>query len=206
MFYYIRGTVAINEPNLVVIDAGGVGYAVSTSLTSCASVRVGETVTFYTHLHVREDIFEIYGFSTREELGCFKQLINISGVGPKAALAILGACTPARLALAVVTGDEKALTAAPGVGKKLAQRIILELKDKMSQEQLSSAGSDFVAPTTSNVALETGASAELAAAMEALTSKDFGYSSIQVQTVLKGLDLTGMSAGEIIRLALKKLF
>lgn len=200
MFYYIRGTVAINEPNLVVIDAGGVGYAVSTSLTSCASVRVGETVTFYTHLHVREDIFEIYGFSTREELGCFKQLINISGVGPKAALAILGACTPARLALAVVTGDEKALTAAPGVGKKLAQRIILELKDKMSQEQLSSAGSDF----TVSAAPVPGASAEVNDALAALTA--LGYSAAQAQTALKGQDLTGMSADEIIRLALKKLF
>ena len=200
MFYYIRGTVAINEPNLVVIDAGGVGYAVSTSLTSCASVRVGETVTFYTHLHVREDIFEIYGFSTREELGCFKQLINISGVGPKAALAILGACTPARLALAVVTGDEKALTAAPGVGKKLAQRIILELKDKMSQEQLSSAGSDF----TASAAPVPGASAEVNDALAALTA--LGYSAAQAQTALKGQDLTGMSADEIIRLALKKLF
>ena len=200
MFYYIRGTVAIIEPNLVVIDAGGVGYAISTSLTSCAAVRVGETATFYTHLHVREDIFEIYGFSSREELGCFKQLINISGVGPKAALAILGACTPARLALAVVTGDEKALTAAPGVGKKLAQRIILELKDKMSQEQLTSAGGDFVAPA----AQVGGMSAELSDALAALTA--LGYSSAQAQTALKGQDLAGMSADEIIRLALKKLF
>ena len=200
MFYYIRGTVAIIEPNLVVIDAGGVGYAISTSLTSCAAVRVGETATFYTHLHVREDIFEIYGFSSREELGCFKQLINISGVGPKAALAILGACTPARLALAVVTGDEKALTAAPGVGKKLAQRIILELKDKMSQEQLGSAGGDF----TVAAAPIPGGSAELNDALAALQA--LGYSAAQAQTALKGQDLAGMSADEIIRLALKKLF
>ena len=200
MFYYIRGTVAVNEPNLVVIDAGGVGYAISTSLTSCASVRTGETATFYTHLHVREDIFEIYGFSSREELACFKQLINISGVGPKAALAILGVCTPSKLALSVVTGDEKALTAAPGVGKKLAQRIILELKDKMSQEQLTSAGGDFTMPA----AAVPGASAELNDALAALTA--LGYSTAQAQTALKGQDLTGMSADEIIRLALKKLF
>ena len=136
MFYYISGKVAVIEPGMVVIDAGGVGYALNTSYTSARSVKTGEQATFYTYLHVREGIFELYGFARREELSCFKQLIAISGVGPKAAIAILGAVTPEKLALCVISGDEKALTAAPGIGKKLAQRILLEMKDKMSKDQL----------------------------------------------------------------------
>ena len=139
MFYFIRGTVAHTAPGLVVIDANGVGYALNTSYLSASSVKTGDTATFYTYLYVREDIFDLYGFATQEELTCFKQLIAISGVGPKAAAAILGVVTPQKLALAVVTGDEKALCQAPGIGKKLAQRIILELKDKMAKNQLESA-------------------------------------------------------------------
>ena len=139
MFYYISGKVAVIEPGMVVIDAGGVGYALNTSYTSARSVKTGEQATFYTYLHVREGIFELYGFARREELSCFKQLIAISGVGPKAAIAILGAVTPEKLALCVISGDEKALTAAPGIGKKLAQRILLEMKDKMSKDQLEAA-------------------------------------------------------------------
>ena len=117
MFYYISGKVAVIEPGMVVIDAGGVGYAINTSYTSARSVKTGEQATFYTYLHVREGIFDLYGFGRREELSCFKQLIAISGVGPKAALAILGAVTPEKLALCVISGDEKALTAAAGIGK-----------------------------------------------------------------------------------------
>ena len=133
MFYYISGKVAAAEAGLVVIDAGGVGYAINTSYLSARSVKVGEQALFYTFLRVAENIFELYGFIRREELDCFKQLVAISGVGPRAALAILGTVTPEKLALCVISGDEKALTAAPGVGKKLAQRILLELKDKMSR-------------------------------------------------------------------------
>ena len=141
MFYYVKGKVAICEPGLVVIDAGGVGYAVQTSATSASQVQPGDNATFYTYLHVREDIFDLYGFITRDELDCFKLLLGISGVGPKAALSILSVTNPASLALAVLTDDQKALSAAPGVGKKLAQRIILELKDRMSKGQLESAAS-----------------------------------------------------------------
>ena len=136
MFYFIRGKVAVSEPGLVVIDAGGVGYGIMTSLTSSAQAQLGDTVTFYTYLHVRDSIFDLYGFISREELDCFKLLIGISGVGPKAALSILGVTTPSKLALAVLTDDQKVIQAAPGVGKKLAQRIILELKDRMTKGQL----------------------------------------------------------------------
>ena len=124
MFYYIKGVVGQTAPNLVVLEAGGVGYALNTSYVSSSSVRKGEQAQFFTYLHVREEIFELYGFATEEELNCFKMLIGISGVGPKAALAILSVVTPSKLALCVISEDEKALTQAQGVGKKLAQRII----------------------------------------------------------------------------------
>ena len=135
MFYYVSGTVAHVEPYLAVIDCGGVGYACKTTSTTISQLQVGKASKLYTYLHVGEGIFDLYGFATQGELGSFKQLIGISGVGPKAALAILSVCTPQGLAMAVITGDEKALIAAPGIGKKIAQRIILELKDKLAKEQ-----------------------------------------------------------------------
>ena len=131
MFYYLDGTVAEILPGLAVIDCGGVGYACLTSNHTLSQLRKGERGTLYTFLNVGESVFDLYGFSSSKELESFRMLLGVSGVGPKAALAILSACTPEALALAVVSGDEKALTAAPGVGKKIAQRIILELKDKI---------------------------------------------------------------------------
>lgn len=198
MFYFIRGTVAHTAPGLVVIDANGVGYALNTSYLSASSVKAGDTATFYTYLYVREDIFDLYGFATQEELTCFKQLIAISGVGPKAAAAILGVATPQKLALAVVTGDEKALCQAPGIGKKLAQRIILELKDKMAKNQLESASEAEGLPAD----LPSGGA--LDDALAALTV--LGYSRAQALAALKGADAAAMSVDELIRTALKKLY
>lgn len=198
MFYFIRGTVAHTAPGLVVIDANGVGYALNTSYLSASSVKTGDTATFYTYLYVREDIFDLYGFATQEELTCFKQLITISGVGPKAAAAILGVVTPQKLALAVVTGDEKALCQAPGIGKKLAQRIILELKDKMAKNQLESASEAEGLPAD----LPSGGA--LDDALAALTV--LGYSRAQALAALKGADAAAMSVDELIRTALKKLY
>ena len=200
MFYYIKGRVAVSEPGLAVIDAGGVGYGIMTSLNSSAQAEVGKEATFYTYLHVREDIFDLYGFITKEELDCFKMLINISGVGPKAALAILGVTTPSKLALAVISDDQKALSAAPGVGKKLAQRIILELKDKMSKGQLESAAAGVTA--VDMAAVQSGSAAD--DAILALVS--LGYSRAEAMAAIKGLDLSAMSVDEIVRAALKKLF
>ena len=131
MFYYVEGKVAHIEPYLAVIDCGGVGYACKTTNNTLSKLKRGQVQKLYTYLNVGEDIFELFGFATESELGSFKQLISVSGVGPKAALAILSATTPESLAMAIVGGNEKALTAAPGIGKKLAQRIILELKDKI---------------------------------------------------------------------------
>ena len=198
MFYFIRGTVAHTAPGLVVIDANGVGYALNTSYLSASSIKTGDTATFYTYLYVREDIFDLYGFATQEELTCFKQLIAISGVGPKAAAAILGVVTPQKLALAVVTGDEKALCQAPGIGKKLAQRIILELKDKMAKNQLESASEAEGLPAD----LPSGGA--LDDALAALTV--LGYSRAQALAALKGADAAAMSVDELIRTALKKLY
>ena len=198
MFYFIKGIVALSEPGLVVIDAGGVGYGIMTSLTSSAQAKVGQQAMFYTYLHVREDIFDLYGFATREELDCFKLLIGISGVGPKAALSILGVTPPANLALAVLTDDQKALSAAPGVGKKLAQRIILELKDRMSKSQLESASGALADP---GIAAPSGSTYDDAAAALMV----LGYSKAEALTALKGAD-PSMSVDEMVRAALKKLF
>ena len=200
MFYYISGKVAVIEPGMVVIDAGGVGYAINTSYTSARSVKTGEQATFYTYLHVREGIFDLYGFGRREELSCFKQLIAISGVGPKAALAILGAVTPEKLALCVISGDEKALTAAPGIGKKLAQRILLEMKDKMSKDQLEAASgsSGIVMP---ELTAPGGAMEDALAALAVL-----GYPRAVAVNALQGVDTAGLATDEIVRAALKRLF
>ncbi|MBR4991432.1 MAG: Holliday junction branch migration protein RuvA [Clostridia bacterium] len=200
MFYYISGKVTVIEPGMVVIDAGGVGYALNTSYTSARSVKTGEQATFYTYLHVREGIFELYGFARREELSCFKQLIAISGVGPKAAIAILGAVTPEKLALCVISGDEKALTAAPGIGKKLAQRILLEMKDKMSKDQLEAASgsSGIVMP---ELVAPGGAMEDALAALAVL-----GYPRAVAVNALQGVDTAGLATDEIVRAALKRLF
>ena len=200
MFYYISGKVALTDAAMVVIDAGGVGYALNTSYTSARSVKVGEQATFYTYLHVREDVFELFGFPRREELTCFKQLIGISGVGPKAALAILSAVTPEKLALCILAGDEKALTAAPGIGKKLAQRILLELKDKMSKDQLEAA-SGTTGITMPDLAAPGGALEDAMAALAVL-----GYPRAVAASALQGVDTAGMATDEIVRAALKRLF
>ena len=198
MFYYIKGTVAHTEQNLVVVEAGGVGYALNTSYASATAVKKGDAAKFFTYLHVREDIFELFGFATEEELNCFKMLIAISGVGPKAALAILSGVTPSKLALCVISDDEKALTRAQGVGKKLAQRIILELKDKMAKANLGGAelnGADFVMPEAGS-----GAAGEAIAALNVL-----GYTRAEAAEALKGLDAEGLPVEELVRLCLKKL-
>ena len=116
MYYYVSGTVAHVEPYLAVIDCGGVGYACRTTSFTLSQIKKGDKARLYTYLSVREDAMDLYGFATNEELKLFRQLISVSGVGPKAALSILSASTPANLALSILTGDEKALTCAQGSG------------------------------------------------------------------------------------------
>lgn len=199
MFYYLDGTVAEILPYLAVIDCGGVGYACKTTSTTISQLQVGKASKLYTYLHVGEGIFDLYGFATQGELGSFKQLIGISGVGPKAALAILSVCTPQGLAMAVITGDEKALIAAPGIGKKIAQRIILELKDKMARESAAT-GLDFSGGAAVSVPAFTNKATEAAQALAVL-----GYTSAEVAQALKGVDVETLSLEEIIRQCLKKM-
>lgn len=196
MFYYLDGTVAHVEPFLAVIDCGGVGYACKTTGTTISQLKVGKPGKLFTYLNVGEDVFDLYGFATQGELGSFKQLIGVSGVGPKAALAILSSCTPQNLAMAIITGDEKLLTAAPGVGKKIAQRIILELKDKVAKEQ-----NDIGLPLGGAVvAAEKSKAVEAAQALAVL-----GYTQQDISTALKGIDVENMPLEEIIRQSLKRM-
>ena len=197
MFYYLNGTIAEIGANLAVVDCGGVGYACATTNYTLAQLKKGEKAKLYTYLHVREDIFEIYGFATQGELNSFKMLIGVSGVGPKAALAILSSATPDQLTLAVVSGDEKTLTAAPGIGKKIAQRIILELKDKLSKDP-----GRFAADSGVSVALpaRSDKSGEAAAALAVL-----GYTAQDIAVALKGIDMDALPLEEIIRQALKRM-
>lgn len=137
MYAYIKGSLALKSNDYVVVEANGVGYKISTSLSTIDRIgAVDEIVKLYTYLHVREDNMSLYGFGTQEELGMFELLISVSGVGPKVALSIISSIAPSKFGLAVITDDTKTLTRAQGVGNKMAQRIILELKDKIKKEQL----------------------------------------------------------------------
>ena len=200
MFYYLDGTVAEILPYLAVIDCGGVGYACKTTNHTLAALKKGQRKKLYTYLNVGESLFELYGFATQSELNSFRQLLGVSGVGPKAALAILSSGTPESLAMAIVTGDEKALTAAPGVGKKIAQRIILELKDKVAKEAASGGGIDFSGgkgvPAPSLFGNKAGEAAQALAVL--------GYSSQEVSAALKGLDME-QPLEEIVRQALRRM-
>lgn len=199
MFYYLDGTVAEILPGLAVIDCGGVGYACLTTNHTLSQIRKGERSKLYTYLNVGESVFDLYGFASSKELESFRMLLGVSGVGPKAALAILSACTPEALALAVVSGDEKALTAAPGVGKKIAQRIILELKDKLARESAAT-GLDFSGGNAGKATAFTSKAGEAAAALAVL-----GYSAQEAAAALKGLDTDALSLEELIRQALKRM-
>ena len=198
MFYYLNGVVAEMEANLAVIDCGGVGYACATTNYTLSQLKKGERAKLYTYMNVREDAVDLFGFSSQSELHSFKLLLGVSGVGPKAALAILSTNTPANLAMAVVMGDEKALTAAPGIGKKIAQRIILELKDKLAKEQ-ASFGPDTGGSVPLTV-LPNDKAKEAGAALAVL-----GYSGSEVAAALKGIDIDTLPLEEIIRQALKRI-
>ena len=199
MFYYLSGTIAHIEPYLVVVDCGGVGYAVKTTSYTIAGLKKGEKGKVFTHLNVREDAMELYGFGTQEELNLFQQLISVTGVGPKAALSILSSNTPANLALSIITGDEKALTCAPGIGKKIAQRVILELKDKLAKGQTISVAGESYGGTGVTIIPENKSS-EASAALAVL-----GYSQSEINVALKGIDMTELTLEQVIKQALKKM-
>ena len=198
MFYYLKGTVAHMAPYLAVVDCGGVGYACRTTHNTLARLKVGESAKLYTHLYVREEIFELYGFATEEEKNCFLELIGVSGVGPKAALSILSSTSPEGLAMSIITGDEKALTVAPGIGKKIAQRIILELKDKLAKGHMTAGGEPYGGNGVTII--PENKSTEAAAALAVL-----GYSTQEVSVALKGIDVENLKLEDVIKQALKKM-
>jgi Holliday junction DNA helicase RuvA len=193
VIYAVHGTVDHTEPHLAVIDTGGVCFAVNTSLHSLSRLKKGDKAKLFTHFHLNERGCDLYGFISREELSSFRLLIGVSGVGPKAALSVLSVSTPEKLALAVLTGDESALTA-PGVGAKTKQRIILELKDKLSKN---------IAASPSSAAVSAfGPGDTLTEAQTALCV--LGYTPLEAAMAVKGLDET-LPVEEVIRQALKRM-
>lgn len=196
MFYYLNGTVALMDANLAVIDCGGVGYACHCSNFTLSQLRTGQPGKVYTHCNIKEDAFDIYGFATREELRLFELLTGVTGIGPATALAIQSALSPDQLNLAILTGDERSITLAKGVGAKSAKRIILELKDKIGGELDFS---DGPAPAVQSPAR----SGKVSTATAALT--ELGYSQAEAAAALKGADAENMSVEELIRFALRAM-
>ena len=201
MFYHLEGVVSEVEQNLIVLDCAGIGFALNVSANTIASVRVGEISKLYVSESVREDAFELFGFASKEERRCFEMLISISGVGPKAAISILSSNTPGSLALAVLNGDVKTLTAAPGIGKKIAQRIVLELKDKISKEASTGAFSEMPAAVMApQQTVENSAQADAVAALLVL-----GYSMPEINSALQKINAEGMDAEQLVKAVLRAM-
>ena len=196
MLYYVSGQVSILEPGLAVIDCGGVGYGCRVTAYTAGQLKLNQNARLYITEAIREDAFDLYGFISKEEQRCYELLTSVNSVGPKAAMAILSSGGPQNLTLAVMTGDEKMLTAAQGIGKKIAQRIILELKDKLggTDVELDFSGTKVAAPvqTGNNAALATAALQEL------------GYTPAEISAALKGVDPTA-STEEMVRFALRAM-
>ena len=194
MIYSVRGTLVHTEQNLAVVECGGVGYGCRTTLNTLRDVKLGSEVTLYTYMSVREDAVELFGFSTQKELQTYKLLININGVGPKAGISILSILSPEQVAVAVSSGDWKTITQANGVGPKMAQRIVLELKDKFKSLE----SDDSLSPKGAN----TSVSGKIPSAVQALAV--LGFSAADVTPILTKLD-PNMSVEQMIGATLKKL-
>lgn len=195
MFYYLEGTVTIIDVNLAVLDIGGVGYACNASMNTLSHLEIGKKARLYTYCNVKEDAFDIYGFYDKAEKRAFEMLISVSGVGPRAAMSILSSATPEALALSIINDNAKALTAAPGIGKKIAQRIVLELKDKVSKETAALQGSGFVPPAAATPG------GKVNDAVSALTV--LGYTPNEITAALRTIDTDALTVEQIIREVLK---
>ena len=198
MFYYLNGTVTVLDTGLAVIDCGGVGYKCYTSNYTLAQLQLGKQAKLFTYCNIREDAFDIFGFSSREELRCFELLLTVSGVGTKAALAILSIASPDQFTLAVLTQDEKTLTMAQGVGKKMASRILLELKDKLGD----------AAPAEGGISLPAGdvpAASGSALALAQAALAELGYRPQEITAALRSFDPEGMKTEEIVRQCLRAM-
>jgi len=192
MFYSLTGNIVHIDTTMLALSCSGVAFACHASANTLRDMHLNKEVTLFTHLNVREDALELFAFGTQAELRCFRQLVNVTGVGPKAALAVLSACTPEQLGLHIAAGDIRAITQAQGVGKKLAERIVLELKDKITVEfspgNAAPAASSFAPPDN-----------EALAALLAL-----GYQQAEAMLALRGID-DNATTQERIRLALRIL-
>ena len=196
MYAYLNGTVAEKGPNSLVVDVNGVGYLLSVSMNTLQETPpVGEKMKVYTHFSVREDAMELFGFSSQEEKNMFVRLLTVSGIGPKVALGILGSMPLRDLTLAILTGDITSLSRAPGVGKKTAQRLVLELKEKVDQSDLSHA--PVSGPVTP---VQEDAAQEALAALQAL-----GYTASEAARAVSQVRGQSDSANELVRLALRSM-
>jgi len=199
MFAYIKGTLTYKYNDYIVVEANGVGYKLTTSLTTIGAVgAIGNEIKVFTHLHVREDIMCLYGFFTQEELSMFELLISVSGVGPKVAISLISTFSPSRFGLAIITDDIKMLTTAQGIGSKMAQRIILELKDKIKKEQLSAAS--FGKEVRAEVQNDRSQSSEAISALMVL-----GYSPVEASRAVAAAFSEEMDLESIIKAALRGL-
>ena len=196
MIYYLSGPVTILEPGLAVIECAGVGYGCRVTAYTAGQLKLNQNARLYISESIREDAHELFGFISKEEQRCYELLTSVNGVGPKAAMSILSAGGPQNFTLAVMTGDEKMLTAAQGIGKKIAQRIILELKDKLGGGGMEL---DFsTGPAASPV--QTGNNAALAHA----ALQELGYSAAEINAALKGVDPKATTE-EMVRHALRAM-
>ena len=200
MFYSLTGKIVYSDISSVAIDCQGVAFSVTTSVNTLRKLgNIGEVATVYTHLSVREDGVELFGFADSEELQYFKMLISVSGVGPKAAVAILSVLTPEMLALSITAGDVKGITKAQGVGPKIAQRVIIELKDKVSKLVPSEINTGRLSQSAAVLAAVNGNSEEAVNALMAL-----GYTHSEAASAVSSLD-SSLSVEELIKQALRNL-
>ena len=196
MIYSLKGTLVHTEQNLAVVECGGVGYGCRTTLNTLKDLKLNTEVKLYTYMSVREDAVELFGFSTVSELNTYKLLINVNGVGPKAGISILSILSPEQVAVAVSSGDFKTITQANGIGPKMAQRIVLELKDKFKSIEF-----EGNAETSDGIAVKTP-TGNIPAAVQALAV--LGFSSAEVTPILTKLD-PSLSVEHMIGATLKKL-
>ena len=197
MLYSVRGKLIAIESNAAVVECGGVGYMCQTTMNTLKAVKLNTEVTLYTYLNVREDAVDLFGFATKAELETFKNLISVSGVGPKAGLAVLSELSPEQVAMAIASDDLKTITRAQGIGKKIAQRIVLELKDKLAKA--AKEDSSFAQVAQNSVNVSTG---NVPKAIEALGV--LGYSPPDVSPVLATLD-SALPVEQLISLTLKQM-
>ena len=193
MISYVKGTVAYIGNDCIVVDNNGIGYNIQVSLSTASAVVMEKEVKIYTYMNVKENELSLFGFLTKEELNMFNLLIGVNGVGPKSAVAMLGALSPSQLALAIATEDIKASSVGQGIGKKIAQRIALELKDKVGADTITT-GVEIV----QKVDVTTGERAEALSALMAL-----GFTKNEAENAIKAVFVNGMATEEIISKALK---